>query len=472
MATYFLKVKTFSRGRGARVTRAVAYRAGERIVDERSGEVCNFSSRNDVAHKEIVLPSQFADCAEMDWARDRSTLWNAAEHAGRQRNARLAREVLVILPHELTLSQRINLVRVFSQELADKYQSAVDVAIHLPRSGSDERNHHAHMVMTTREVTPRGLGARTTLELSGTERHARGFGPSKADYFLIRERWAQVTNEALREAGIEARIDHRSLKEQGIVREPKPDIPLKVHYAERNLGRSIPAGDEIRGRHRERVEARRGDDLARVLRRQKEDDRQRAIAWSKQRERLPKKIPRSALTREERNQRERERRSLNRETLNQKRRERYRENPEVRLQQERAWRQANAARISEQRKQWYKANAGRLSLQRRIRREREAIAEGSAKKQLEIGGSQKEGSAAAESARKWLEFTKSQTEVPTAAESAREWLEFSERQNAGLLQGPVEERSPARGPGVNADNDEDDDDRRKASRSRDDDLGL
>jgi hypothetical protein len=297
MATYFLRVKTISRGRGARVTRAVAYRAGERIVDERAGEVYNFSSRNDVAYKAIVLPSELAGRADMEWARDRSTLWNAAEHAGRARNSLLAREVLVILPHELTPAQRISLVRTFSQELADKYQNAVDIAIHLPRTGSDERNHHAHIVMTSREVTSRGLGARTTLELSGTERHARGLGASKADYLIIRERWAQVTNEALREAGVEARIDHRSLKEQGIDREATLTLPFKIERAERRTGTGTQAGDEIRARYRERVEARQRGDLASVLRRQKEEDRLRTIAWSKQREGLPRKIPWSALCR-------------------------------------------------------------------------------------------------------------------------------------------------------------------------------
>jgi hypothetical protein len=440
MATYFLRVKTFSRGRGACVTRAVAYRAGERIVDERSGKAWNYSGRNDVAHKEIVLPSQLAGRADMDWARDRSTLWNAAEHAGRARNSRLAREVLVVVPHELTPGQRINLVRNFSQELADKYQSAVDVAIHLPRSGSDERNHHAHVVMTTREVTARGLGSRTTLELSGTERHARGLGPSKADYFLIRERWAQVTNEALREAGIEARIDHRSLKEQGIDRAPKPDVPLSVHYAERRLGRSTQAGDAIRARHRERVEAGGADDLARVIRRQKEEARQRAIAWYKQREGLPKKIPQSALTREERNQKRREWHQLNRERLNQKRRERHKKNPEVVLQRQRAWRQANA--------------------------------EESARNRLQVRESQKEVPSAEESVRKWLELTKSQKGVPTAEESVRKWLEFSERQKEGPAQTAPEEPLHEHASGGNTDKDDDDEDSRKADRSRDDDLGL
>jgi len=53
MAKYFLHVKVFSRGQGSRVTRAAAYRAGERIRDERTSEVYNYSDRQDVLHKEI-----------------------------------------------------------------------------------------------------------------------------------------------------------------------------------------------------------------------------------------------------------------------------------------------------------------------------------------------------------------------------------------------------------------------------------
>src|SRR5262249_22580751 len=82
-------------------------------------------------------------------------------------------------------------------------------AVHEPRAGSDQRHHHAHVLFPSREVTPDGLGARTTLELSGTERHARGLGPSKEDLLWIRERWATLTNEALLEAGIKERVDHR-----------------------------------------------------------------------------------------------------------------------------------------------------------------------------------------------------------------------------------------------------------------------
>ncbi len=92
MAVYFLRTKHISRNKGARVTRAVAYRAGERITDERTGEVHNYSNRRDVAHKEVVLPEDLAGRDDMAWTQDRSRLWNAAEHAGRPRHERTCPE--------------------------------------------------------------------------------------------------------------------------------------------------------------------------------------------------------------------------------------------------------------------------------------------------------------------------------------------------------------------------------------------
>src|SRR5438046_6089497 len=86
--------------------------------------------------------------------RERSALWNAVEQAGQRRNARLAREVLVTLPPELAQAERTELARKCSRELADRYGSAVDLAVHEPRAGSDERHHHAHLLMTAREVRP------------------------------------------------------------------------------------------------------------------------------------------------------------------------------------------------------------------------------------------------------------------------------------------------------------------------------
>src|SRR5438876_4750424 len=126
MAKYFLHVKVFSRGKGSRVTRAAAYRAGERIHDDRTSESYDYSDRQDIPHEEIVLPSQLAGRTDLNWARERSALWNAAEQAGQRRNARLAREVLVTLPPELAQAERTALARRWAGELADRYGSAVD----------------------------------------------------------------------------------------------------------------------------------------------------------------------------------------------------------------------------------------------------------------------------------------------------------------------------------------------------------
>jgi ATP-dependent exoDNAse (exonuclease V) alpha subunit len=258
MAVYFLNLKTFGRSDGSSAPSAAAYRAGERIRDERTGRVYDHSDRRDVVHKEIVLPSRFAD-ADMEWARDRSSLWNAAESAESRKNARVAREYLVALPIELKPDQRLGLVRGFSQELSDRYRFAVDFTIHAPRDfpGSDPRNFHAHLLATTREISIAGLAAKTTLELSDSNRRKQGLDPAISELFYVRERWAIVTNEALENAHVEARVDHRTLEAQGIEREPLPQIPRVALEMERRGFRSVVA-ERIRqgfeARVRERLE--------------------------------------------------------------------------------------------------------------------------------------------------------------------------------------------------------------------------
>src|SRR6202048_105861 len=121
MAVYFLNLKTFGRSGGSSAVSAAAYRAGERLHDERTGRTYDHTDRQDVMHKEIVCPSHLAD-ADMSWAKERSHLWNAAETAESRKNARVAREYLVALPVELDPEQRLDLVRGFSQELADRYR--------------------------------------------------------------------------------------------------------------------------------------------------------------------------------------------------------------------------------------------------------------------------------------------------------------------------------------------------------------
>ena len=252
MAVYFLHMKTFGRANGSSATSAIAYRAGERIRDDRTGKVYDHTGRQGVLHTEIVLPRKLND-ADMSWAKDRTSLWNAVEAAETRKNSRVAREFLVALPVELDAERRLNLVRGFSQDLADRYRFAVDFAIHAPRT--DPRNFHAHLLASTREIGSEGFGAKTTLELNDSARMNRGLQPFVQELVAVRERWATSTNEALREAQVAARVDHRTLAAQGIDREPRPQLPRAVYEMERR-GEYNAVAERMRLEHAARVRER------------------------------------------------------------------------------------------------------------------------------------------------------------------------------------------------------------------------
>lgn len=256
MAIFHLQIKPVTRSTGRSATSAAAYRAGEQIRDERTGILYDHGKRQDVLYKEIILPSKFdRPDAGMEWARDRSSLWNAAEKAEPKRDSRVAREYQVALPPELSAEQRVVLARAFSRQIADRYKVAVDLAIHEPRPQGDPRNFHAHLLATTREVTPEGLGPKTGIDMNGAVRSELGLPPSRQEFTTLRARWAELTNVALREAGVEARVDHRTLQAQGIDREPMPHIPIAAIAIERRGERSEVA-ERIRAGYRARVAAR------------------------------------------------------------------------------------------------------------------------------------------------------------------------------------------------------------------------
>jgi ATP-dependent exoDNAse (exonuclease V) alpha subunit len=254
MAIYRLQISSISRSAGRRATAAAAYRAGERVRDERSGKLNNFSHRRDVLHAEIFLPRHL-ESASTAWARNRERLWNTAEHAEKRQSARIAREYEVSLPPELSSAQRIALARAFSEEIAERYKVAVDLAVHAPRPGSDPRNFHAHLLSTTREVTPAGLGAKAGIDMSPRERQRRELPDHRQEYFTLRERWAALTNDALREANLSVRVDHRSLLAQGIDREPQPRIPL-MHLKMEQRGVHSGLAERLRAQYRERQQQR------------------------------------------------------------------------------------------------------------------------------------------------------------------------------------------------------------------------
>ena len=251
MAIAYMSVKNFGRANGTRgsvATSAAAYRSGERIRDERTGAVYDHSRRRDVMHKEILLPEQYQRAgAELDWARDRSQLWNAAELAEHQRNSRVAREYVVALPHELKAEQQLVLAQTLARTLSERYGNAVDLAVHAPRT--DPRNFHAHLLTTTRQITLQGFGAKTTIEWSGTRRHAHGLPRFDLEYRELRQTWFGMANEALREAGLQQRIqlpDLRAQRSQDRVWLPR------IAYEIEKRGAHSYLGDLVRRQFQER----------------------------------------------------------------------------------------------------------------------------------------------------------------------------------------------------------------------------
>ena len=249
MAIYHLSVKLITRGAGRSATAAIAYRAADRVPDERTGLVFDYSRKRGVEHTEVVLPSAVAESAA--WARDRVRLWNAAEAAENRKDARVAREYEVALPHELKAQDRVQLVRAFAQELAERHGCAIDFAIHAPHRDGDVRNHHAHILATTRCVGGTSLGAKTDMELKDTDRAKKGLSAGRVEVTAIRERWAALVNERLVEHGDDAQIDHRSLAAQGEDRDPtvhKGHIVTAIERRGESAGVAERVREEVTGR--------------------------------------------------------------------------------------------------------------------------------------------------------------------------------------------------------------------------------
>ena len=215
MAIYHLSLKTVKRSTGRSAVAAAAYRSASLLHDARTGLTHDYRRKRDVVACGIELP----EGAAAAWAANRQSLWNAAEAAERRKDSQTAREFELALPEELPAERNRELVRSFAGELVRDYGCAADWAIHAaPRSG-DGRNAHAHILITVREVLPDGPGGKITLVREQARLKREGLPLSRDQLRRLRERWAELANHALAEAGLDVRIDHRSHegREVGII---------------------------------------------------------------------------------------------------------------------------------------------------------------------------------------------------------------------------------------------------------------
>lgn len=220
MAIYHFSGTVISRSQGRSAVACAAYRSAECLHDERYDKTHDYSRKDDVAHTEILLP-----VSAPDWMGDRQTLWNAVEAGEKRKDAQLAREFNFALPRELTLEQNITLAREFVQQEFVSQGMVVDLCIHHDKLPTGELQPHAHIMLTLREVTPEGFGQKVR------EWNA------KENLLQWREAWAEVANRHLFLHGHDLRIDHRTLKAQGIELEPQYKIGAAV--AQEKLARLV-----------------------------------------------------------------------------------------------------------------------------------------------------------------------------------------------------------------------------------------
>jgi hypothetical protein len=218
MAINVIQVKPVSRGAGQSATAAAAYRSGEQIHDQREDRLHDYSLKTGIDREasQIITP----DGIDSPVTQDRTTLWNAAEAAEIRKDARVAREYVIALPKEATAEERQELAVTFGRLIANRYNVAVDLNLHGPHRNaeSDNSNYHAHLLTTTRQLTAEGLGKKSDIELSDTDRAKRGLCKGKDEVFDLRENWTALQNRVLEKYGIQ--LSAHSLADQGIDQQP------------------------------------------------------------------------------------------------------------------------------------------------------------------------------------------------------------------------------------------------------------
>lgn len=208
MAFYHLSAQVIGRSSGRSAVACAAYRAGERLSCRETGTEKDYTRKDKVDEKMILAPSDAPD-----WVYEREELWNEIHAVEKRKDAQLCREVNVAFPRELSRDAQVELVRNFAQrEYVDKGMVA-DVCCH----NLEGKNPHAHIMLSTRVLTPEGFGKKE-----------RAWNNKKL-LLQQREAWAHHCNKSLEREGIRERIDHRSLKDQGIDREPTIHLGSKPH---------------------------------------------------------------------------------------------------------------------------------------------------------------------------------------------------------------------------------------------------
>ncbi len=229
MAIYHFSAKVLSRS-SRNTVRAIAYRAGCKLYDERTGETFNYRSK-DVQYVELVLPNDAPEWALkiqklMGHDREKGVqeFVDKVEEAEKRIDAQVWREFEFALHRELTKEQNLVLAREFVQDQIAGHGMAAQLNFHFDKDEkTGEEKPHCHVTATTRRLSEEGLAPKSR------EWNAKSF------LCDLREKWEEYSNFHLKLHGHDVQIDHRSNKERGIEMEPQPKRSRSVIEQERRL---------------------------------------------------------------------------------------------------------------------------------------------------------------------------------------------------------------------------------------------
>lgn len=223
MATYHLRNGFVSRGQGQSVVAAAAYQSRSRLYNEQDGLTKDYTRHHE---QELLESGIFAPKNSPDWVFDRERLWNAAEKAEdahnktRAQSARTAQRLEIALPHELDPEQNRRLVQDFLRDNFTRKGFVCDVSLHGPHKDGDQRNTHAHILVTMRTVNAQGFSA---------DKPRMDKAQLREQVNHWRENWARQCSRHLERAGFKmeaARMiyAHKTLEEQQQIAEARGDL--------------------------------------------------------------------------------------------------------------------------------------------------------------------------------------------------------------------------------------------------------
>ena len=211
MAIQFARIEIVGRSSGGNACCKGAYNARAKVKDEKTNVTYNFSNKEDNVHHAVLLP-EHVDKKLLSVA----GLMNLVEGSEKRKDSQLLKDIVLALPddEELSLQDRINITYLLIEKRGwVKEGLGVQVDIHEPHD--EEKNWHAHLLVTTRRFTKDGLafGAKA-IDLNPEFKKAGNKAFVIPEAQQIHEDLRDIINDYFKKMGLDKRVDSIALNPQ------------------------------------------------------------------------------------------------------------------------------------------------------------------------------------------------------------------------------------------------------------------